>query len=290
MVFGEINAFFSILEKIKKRFSSSDTEKNEKQENIASRFIRLFESHGVHRNQIPRFESFGISVADVQNDQSLLKKLNEDLLSYVCEKFSVRREWLDGASNQIYHSHDFYKKPEQFSEFLDGLIENNPERNISGFLLTSGEKKDNTVLLFEEEIGRIEAKAIHRYYLCDATTFHYWKSRAFITACVACAWRKKVFIQGRYLSQRKIDEIAGGEYLLGWAGDGPWSLKGRRWYPEDMTINPDSYLKGIDPEINNYGRKAALALWLELEQEGYMDSGLKNNVRDLFANKLSDFR
>ena len=60
MVFSEINAFFSILEKVKKRLSSSSAEKNEKEENITTRFLRLFESHGVHRNQIPRFENFGI--------------------------------------------------------------------------------------------------------------------------------------------------------------------------------------------------------------------------------------
>jgi len=290
MVFSEINAFISILDRIKSKVSGTEISGKDLEEDIANRIIRVFESHGVHKNQIPRFCDLGLTIVDVQNEQALLKRLDEKFLNFICDKFAVRREWLDGASNQIYPIHDFYKKPEQFSDFLDDLIENNPERNISGFLLTSGKKKENTVLLFEEEIGRIEEKSIHRYHLCDATTFHYWKSRAFTTACVAYAWRKKVFIQGRYLPQKKIDEIARGEYLLGWSGDGAWSLKGKRWYPEDMTINPDSYLKGIDPEIENYGRKAALALWLELEKEGYLDSGLKKNIRELFAKKIRELR
>ena len=290
MVFSEINAFISILDRIKGKISGSDNDENDSEDTIADRVIRIFESHGVHKNQIPRFCKLGLTIADVQNEQALLKRLDEKLLDFVCEKFEIRREWLDGASNQIYPIHDFYKKPENFLEFLDGILENNPEGSISGFLLTSGKKKENTVLLFEEEIGGMETTSIYRYHLCDATTFHYWKSRAYTTACVAYAWRKKVFIKGRYLLQKEIDEIARGKCLLGWSGNGAYSLKGRRWYPEDMTINPKSYLNSIDPERDNYGQKAALSLWLELDEKGYMDSGLKTNVRELFANKLSELR
>jgi len=290
MVFSEINAFISIIDRIKGKISGSDNGGNDSEDTIADRVIRIFESHGVHKNQIPRFCDFGLTIADVQNEQALLKRLDEKLLNFVCEKFAIQREWIDGATNQIYPIHDFYKKPENFLEFLDGILENNPEGSISGFLLTSGKKKGNTVLLFEEEIGRMETTSIYRYYLCDATAFHYWKSRAYTTACLAYAWRKKVFIQGRYLPQKEIDEIVRGKYLLGWSGNGAYSLKGRRWYPEDMTINPKSYLNCIDPEKDNYGQKAALSLWLELEKKGYMESGLKTNVRELFANKLSELR
>ena len=290
MVFSEINAFISIIDRIKGKISGTDKGEYDSEDNIADRIIRTFEFHGVHKNQIPRFCDLGVTIADVQNEQALLKRLDEKILNFVCEKFAIRREWIDGTSNQIYPIHDFYKKPEDFFEFLDGLLENNSEGRISGYLLTSGKKKENTVLLLEDELDRMETISIYRYHLCDATTFHYWRSRAYTTACVAYAWRKKVFIHGQYLPQKEIDEIARGECLLGWSGNGAYSLKGRKWYPEDMTINPDAYLKGIDPEIDNYGQKAALALWLELEKEGFMDSGLKKNVRNLFAKKLDDLR
>lgn len=290
MVFSEINAFISIVDRIKGKISGNRNDENDSEDNIADRVIRVFESHGVPKNQIPRFCDFDLTIADVQNEQALLKKIDEKLLNFVCEKFAIRREWIDGASKQIYPINDFYKKPEDFVKFLDDLLESYPESQISGFLLTSDKKKENTVLLLEEKLDRMETTSIYRYHLCDATTFHYWKSRAYTTACVAYAWRKKVFIHGCYLPQKQIDDFARGEYLLGWSGNGAWSLKGKKWYPEDMTIKPDSYLAGIDPERDNYGQKAALSLWLELEEQGYMDSGLGKNVRSSFTKKLNELR
>ena len=199
MVFSEINAFISIIDRIKGKITGIGTDENDSEDNIADRVIRVFESHGVHKNQIPRFCDFDLTIADVQNEQALLKRLDEKLLNFVCEKFAIRREWIDGASRQIYPIHDFYKQPEDFVRFLDDLLENNTEGRISGFLLISDKKKENTVLLLEEELDRMEKTSIYRYHLCDATTFHYWKYRAHITACVAYAWRKKVFIHGCYL-------------------------------------------------------------------------------------------
>lgn len=290
MVFSEINAFISIIDRIRRKISGKANGANGSEDNIVDRIIRIFESHGVHKNQIPDFCDHDLTIADVQNEQALIKKLDEKFLTFVCEKFAIRREWIDGVSNQIYPIHDFYKKPEHFVKFLDGLFENSEEGLLSGALLTSGKKKENSILLLEEELDRMETTSIYRYHLCDATAFYYWKSRAYTTACVAYAWRKKVFIHGQFLPQTQIDKIAHGEFLLGWSGHGVHSLKGRKWYPEDMTINPDAYLKGVDPETDSYGQKAALALWMELEEKGYMDSGLEKNVRILFENKLSQLR
>jgi hypothetical protein len=45
-------------------------------DSVVSRFVRLFETHGVHRNQIPRFLGVGLSVRDVQDDASLIDKLD----------------------------------------------------------------------------------------------------------------------------------------------------------------------------------------------------------------------
>ena len=52
---------------------------------IASRFFQLFENHGVHRNQIPRFFEHGLALTDVKDEDSILPKLNEEVLNDVCE-------------------------------------------------------------------------------------------------------------------------------------------------------------------------------------------------------------
>ncbi|HYD57382.1 MAG TPA: hypothetical protein VEB41_10790, partial [Burkholderiales bacterium] len=63
------------------------------QDTLAARFVSLFESHGVHRNQIPRFLNAGLALRDVQDDSALVSGLNDSLLDAACEKFAVRREW-----------------------------------------------------------------------------------------------------------------------------------------------------------------------------------------------------
>jgi hypothetical protein len=243
----------------------------------------------VHRNQIPRFIGHGLTLKDVQDDASLLAKLDESLLEAACEKFAVRREWLDGAETQIHPCHDFYKHPEGFAEFLKDLMESNPDGDWHGVLAAPNELGDaNALLIFQETIGAIGEKPICRYHLCHNWLFSYWKARAYLTACVAIAWKNRAYVHGRYLPQKDIAMLAEGETLLGWRGEGIWALCGRRWYAEDMALDPDVFLDGVDPELDKFGIKAGLSLWLDLEQKGLMDAGIRN-AQDLFQQKLEKY-
>lgn len=107
MVLDEVDAALSLWDRFKKWHH---TRKNPPVEPVASRFVRLFESHGVHRNQIPRFFDHGLTALDMLDDDSLLAKLDEALLEDACVRFAVRREWLDGADAQVHPCHDFYKR------------------------------------------------------------------------------------------------------------------------------------------------------------------------------------
>jgi len=93
-------------------------------DSIPNRFIRLFEKHGVHRNQIPRFFGHGLSLADVANSDVLLAKLTPEILQAVSELFAVRMEWIECVDNQIYQTHNFYKRPEDYNEtgFSEDII------------------------------------------------------------------------------------------------------------------------------------------------------------------------
>ena len=99
MIFGEIDSAINLIEKVKKYFGKA--KKPPESELVAARFIQLFEAHGVHRNQIPRFFGHGLTLIDLKDNASLLLKLNEEMLEGVCQLFAVRREWLDGAEKQI---------------------------------------------------------------------------------------------------------------------------------------------------------------------------------------------
>ena len=188
---------------------------------VATRFVRLLENHGVHRNQIPRFVGHGLTLKDVEDDATLLAKLNEEILDAVCVRFAIRREWLDGAGQQVHPDHDFYKYPEQFLRFVEDLMEKNPAGNIQGVLISPNER-DRTareLLILQETVSHIGEKPIYRYHLCNNWAFTYWKARAYLTACVSIAWKRHIYIHGISKPKEEIEQLEIGEKLLGWRGE-----------------------------------------------------------------------
>lgn len=291
-MFGEINAGISLWERVSKWW---ERRKNPPAESIATRFVRLFETHGVHRNQIPRFIGHGLTLKDVQDDASLFAKLDESLLEAACAKFAVRREWLDGAETQVHPCRDFYKYPEKFQEFLEQLMSENPDGDFQGVLIApSGSSgHDETLLILQETVGAVGEKPIYRFHICHNWYLTYWKARAYLTACIAVAWKRHVFVYGTFLSRKEIAQMSEGTTLLGWNGEGIWALGRREWYPEDMALDPATFLNGVDPELENFGIKSSLELWLDLEQQGYMDIGINStlypNPKQSFQKELNKY-
>ena len=290
-MFGEIDSFLSIIDRIRKWWRCKEESGNQKFDSIAARVVALLESHGVHRNQIPRFLGHGLKLVDVETDARLMEKLTDQILDDVSIRFSVQREWLDGATDQIYQVLDFYKQPRVFLEFVKKLKKQNPDRDISGLLLNPAYSlgRNESLIIIQECIGYIGEKPIYRYFLCNYWPFSYWKARAYLTACISIAWKNEIYIHGLKLPANKIDQLAGGRVLLGWKGDGFWELGLSGWDPEDMTLSPEKYLEGVDSEMNNFGIISALRLWLSLDEEGFMDSGFGSNARDLFSEELRKY-
>lgn len=288
---GEIDAGLNLLGRLKGLSKWYRSWKSPPPESVQLRFIRLFESHGVHRNQIPRYFGHGISLRDIQDETLLLAKLDEVVLEATCKHFAVRREWLDGAESQIHPCHDFYKRPQDFLRFVERLKSENSEGQFSGVVLAPIEKdpEGEALLILQEQIGFIGDKAIYRYHLCNDWPLSYWKARAYLTACIAISCNHQIYVHGRHVSNKVIASLSEGYALLGWKGEGVWSLGLKRWHPDDMALRPDVFLKGIDPEENNFGIKSGLRLWLELEEEGYMETGLDKTCRPLFQKELAKY-
>jgi hypothetical protein len=89
-------------------------------EKVALRFIELFEQHGVVVTQIPKLLP-GIELAQLSSPASLLPALTNDVLNAACTLFGVRREWLEGASEQIYEHRYCYKSPTRFFDELASI-------------------------------------------------------------------------------------------------------------------------------------------------------------------------
>jgi len=279
---GEVVSGLSIWDRLFKFWKNRN---KLKLESIATRFVRLFESHGVHRNQIPRFFGFNLTIADVVDDETLLPKLTEEMLDAACDKFAVRREWLDGAVSQIHPVHDFYKKPEAFLKFLEELTAKNPDERLMGILIAPDEddRDANALIILQETIDYIGDKPIYRFHLCNNWLFSYWKARAYLTACIAIAWKRNNYIHGIYKPKKFINEFAYGETLLGWKGEGVWNLGHKNFDPEYMALQPDEFLKGLDPERKKFGLKAGLKYWLRLNDKGFMDAGFGDHRKEFEA-------
>lgn len=150
------------------------------------------------------------------------------MLDAACELFAVRREWLDGAEKQIHIEHNFYKWPDRFEKFLNNLHDKNPDGDITGVLIVPAEAEwgANALLILQETVGYIGDKSIYRFHLCNDWAYTYWKARAYLTACIAIAWKNNNYIHAITKPRDFIDELAYGETLLGWNGEeyGTWGI------------------------------------------------------------------
>lgn len=258
---------------------------------VATRFVQIFEAHGVHRNQIPRFFGHGLTLAQVKDDEVLLLALTEEMLIDTAKLFAVRREWLDGASGQIYELRHFYKEPERFAQFIDAIAKRS--NYIGGQLFVEEPRPKNryadSLLVLEEGIGSVGDKTIHRFHLCEFHSFSYWKTRAYLTACIAYAWGRKCYIHGGQLETKRISPLLEGEAFIEVCKfGGGIDRQGCGWEPDYMALDPEVYLKNVDEGY--LGKILALEKWLDLEAEGWMRCGLGGSSRPAFEQKLEQLR
>lgn len=142
-------------------------------DSVCIRFVFLFKAHGIERTKIPRFlgEKCGLTVADISTDEKLLRVLNDHILKIVCERFGVRRGWLEGDNGRIYEPQFNYKDIAQFSDFIKAMKEGHPDE----FCILEAYKPTNTSpdlfkslpdisLVFAEPIAEIDQHTIYRYY------------------------------------------------------------------------------------------------------------------------------
>ncbi len=78
--------------------------------------------------------------------------------------------------------------------------------------------------------------------------------------------------------------------LLGWKGEGVFGFGRGGWHPEDLALDPATFLKGVDPETDRFGLRAALDLWLDLDDQGLMRTDLPvKGVRQRFLSERAKY-
>lgn len=274
---------------LNKRKKSKTTEP--KSQSVAARFIAIFEAHGVHRNQIPTFFDHGLTLFHCSTDEELLKHLTNDILEAVTELFAINMEWLQGASEEIYPIHNFYKNPQDCQGFLDNLKANN--NSLGGYLFSPSKLKsrDNydAAVVVTEEIGMLNDRAIERLHILGGWVFSYWRSRAYLTACASIALNNDIWLIGKECDDAWLKTFCAGEEIPKYDFDyGGFNFNtSKTWYVDEFIEQPEKYINGVSPEQDDFGLHSAISKWLELEASGYMSIDKYSNrvkIRAQFEN------
>lgn len=269
----QVEAFFSLLDRFK-RFCGAQS-KPPVPETLAGRFFRLFEAHGVHRNQIPRFFGHGLQLKDVQTDAALIQCLTDEHLASACQLFGVERQWLERGEGNAHVRHHFYLQPLAFGHFLDVVLATSkaiPNVVVTATLygVLEGRSQVESTLVVSAPIGLLNDEVIYRYYHVDAGPLGYWKSRVSAAALVAQAMRRVAWISGRSCNAKRLEALTVEKDLIGVRDYDRLMDGSRRFEVEDWLLEPGVLLDEVDPERNHFGTLSALSLWLELEAEGLM--------------------
>ncbi|WP_412536541.1 hypothetical protein [Marinobacter sp. MIT932201] len=242
-IISEINSFIDLVARVK----SWITERRSKSQpsTPAGRFIKLFEAHGIHRNQIPRYFPEALSLAVVQSDEKLSEVLDQRLIDSASQLFGVNPEWIECASSQVYQTRDFYKYPLEFLDYVDTILSKGSR--LKGVVFTADgdslSHEQDTFILLIESFETHEGLSLERYHILDGWHFDYGKSRAYLSLCVTAAWNRKAYIQGRTVSQEFIEKYSGGCTLL--QSEVTESWLGKRWFPEDLGLDPAILIKNL---------------------------------------------
>jgi len=271
-----------------------------KTDTIATRFIALFESHGVHRNQIEEFFGHGLDIPSCATDEELLKKLTPKIITDAVKLFGVNKDWLEGSSKEIYNITDFYKHPEKFESYLIDILDNTKAGDLSAYAITSKKKLMNdfndSLLVISEPIGEINQREVFKYHLLGKWGIHYWKSRAYFAACCALMFKYGLSVTGEIVDRNWLSTSCEGHKLLKYdftqGNCGVIFPSSGSWVVSDFVEMPDEYLKGMNTE-KGHATNLALDMWLSLSESGYMrcfpeDEGFHADVENLFKKKIEE--
>ena len=221
-------------------------------ETLAQRFLRLFEAHGVHPNQIPRFFGHSLALRDVQSAEDLSRCLTDEHLAAACELFGVRRSWLERGEGQAHEVHHFYLRPESLGVFLDALpaVRSGQGLQMNAWLLVAGmdARREESLLLLDEPIGELNDDVIYRHHCIEAGPLGYWKARVSTAALLAQLTRRQVLVQGRRCPPAVVTQLLRTLDLPSAEALEELYLSSGRVEVEDWLLEPEDLLEGVDPE------------------------------------------
>jgi hypothetical protein len=303
-IIGMILAIVVALTAIYKFFKKSPSELEVKQgdsnvESISTRFVALFKSHGVHRNQIPEFFDHGLDIPSCATDDELFKKLTPEILNDAVKLFGVNKDWLESSSNEIYDIPFFDKHPEEFEAYIVNLLKNTSDEKVIAYVLKADKqpfyREYDVLIVLAETVGFVNGREIYKYHLLGQWVNSYCRSRADFAACCALLYKYKLLVLGRVVELKWLMKLINGIQLLKYNFDGKQGInfpdKGR-WSVDEFIEVPDEFLKDMDTE-GGQTTSWAIEHWLKLSSKGYMrcfpeDESFHAGVEESFKHKIKE--
>lgn len=269
---SELFAGFQFAEKI--AHYSQRFFKRPEPDTPASRFLALFDAHGVKPGQISTFFDHNLSIADCHSAESLTKVLTSDLMGKASQLFGINRDWLDCASDVVYEPHSFYKNPQGFDAYLKSIaLESHLPLRATMYMPTSSNLfyPDNSgVLVISVPAGEVNQRTIYRFELVYYSCVCYWHCRGYLAANLASMLRNYAIIDGSYVAAKVLEPVAQGQRLpvYDYGSQDSFRLKVKGHVSiEELISHPDKYLEGVDPETDKFGHREAIDLWLNMADQ-----------------------
>jgi hypothetical protein len=240
---------------------------------VASRFIQLFEAHGVHRNQIPVFFKHNLTLADVQTEASLIEKLTPETLTDAEQLFFINPEWLAHGQGDIYLQHSFYNHPEEFGSYIDSLLQISTNKHFECVVFRSSKPKTNendALLILKTPIGEIQQRPIYAYHFCPGWTTHYWKSCADLACCISQADQRKIYSHGSFVEHHWLQNVMSANALPVYDFEDSciqYSSTGY-WNPSEFSDSTKSFIEPLSINQDNFSIPSAVARWLYYYDKG----------------------
>ncbi|ACA88881.1 hypothetical protein [Shewanella woodyi] len=210
---------------------------------LAERFLEVFESHGVHLNEIPRCipEKFGISLVELANKDKLIEKLTPDLIDWFCSIFNIRRDWLEANGNYIYDTKNYYKNEHSLLRLLKDLKEqHHSSMRVIAYkdvkeLDSGGERPQDVNLLIVIPAFKIDDRLVMKYIPTSTQwDWGYWRSRYQFKGITRVCYKKlDLTFDGYNLDSEKMAELSSGGVFPKLIIDE--TPMGYTWYPDDYT-------------------------------------------------------
>ncbi|MFL0250883.1 hypothetical protein ACJDT4_10660 [Clostridium neuense] len=235
---------------------------------LVDRFISVYTNHGILVNQICFYinPDFQLKLSDFKDKDSILQILDDKIINWTCKMFNVQREWIDGKSNRIYASIDYYKR---ITVCIKKLVElkNLYNEDLEIYFIKNGDLNPNVfgksyvIIIFKYAINKFNNSPIYKYIpIKTMWDWGHWRSRYQLKSIIYFCEKLGLNINGYDMPLDVIENISMGIVFPELEID---KIPINIWYPEDY----------IDYETENVEAKEVQetdSIMQYIKDEGYL--------------------